>query len=153
VVSSSIDFKIMLKFNIHSECFEDLQSIVSHLRDRGQKTEWRGFWNGKNWSSAYVECTKNQQKYLAILHKSVKWEEIPEGCPITATKKHTYYLISTINSQIEGWEIIEKGTKKECQKALQNLPSNGDIFVQTFFKNAKIVCKTKAKKLINIEFL
>ena len=152
----------MKKFNIQSDCFEDLQSIVSHLRDRGQKTVWKGIWNGKNWTSAYIECTENQQKYIAVLHPSVKWEPISKTSNIMEnlewkeeieTKKHTYYLISTINSQVEGWEIIEKGTKKECQKALKNLPSKGDIFLQTFFKNAKIVCKTKAKKIINIEFL
>ena len=79
VVSSSIDFKIMLKFNIHSNCFEDLQSIVSYLKDREQKTTWRGVWTGKNWTSAYIECTKNQQKYLAILHPSVKWEKVDEN--------------------------------------------------------------------------
>ena len=68
----------MKKFNIQSDCFEDLQSIVSYLRDRGQKTVWRGIWNGKNWTSAYIECTENQQKYIAVLHPSVKWEQIPK---------------------------------------------------------------------------
>jgi hypothetical protein len=65
----------------------------------------------------------------------------------------TYLLITTTNSQTDGWEILEKGSKQECFEALSSLQSNGDVYTQTRYKNAIVVSKTTAlrEKMLHID--
>lgn len=60
----------------------------------------------------------------------------------------TYVLLSTINAAVNGWTAYCEGTKRECEKALENTPDfNGtDIWADTYRKNAVIVSKTTAKR-------
>jgi hypothetical protein len=67
--------------------------------------------------------------------------------------KTTYYLISTTNSQVEGWSIFGQGTKKEMEQLSLTHESfqdktelHSDIYAQTLDKNARVVSKTTAKK-------
>ena len=59
-----------------------------------------------------------------------------------------YYLISTINSQIDGWKIFGEGTKDECVTIqLTHKEFKGtDIYADTLNKNSKIVPKGQLKK-------
>lgn len=68
------------------------------------------------------------------------------------------YLVSTLNSELDGWEIVASGTKKELELELQALgksvwhnkdgskKSFSDIYADTMYKNAKIVSKEVAKR-------
>lgn len=64
-----------------------------------------------------------------------------------------YYVISTTNSQIEGWRSFGEGTKEECKKIqLEHPEFNGtDIYSDTLNKNSVIVSKTEAKRKYKIE--
>ena len=71
--------------------------------------------------------------------------------------KTTYYLISTTNSQVEGWSIFGTGTKKEMEalslthKSFQDLSeTHTDIYAQTLDKNSRVVSKNKAKQIYKI---
>ena len=69
------------------------------------------------------------------------------------------YLLTTINVEECGWEIVTSGTKEECQKEMDNLKkkvwfnSDGsqkmfsDIYDDTRAKNAIIVSNKKAASL------
>lgn len=72
--------------------------------------------------------------------------------------KATYYLVSTINSQINGWSIFGIGTKNEMkQLALthesfqDNSETHRDIYAQTLNKNSRVVSKTKAKQIYKLD--
>lgn len=72
--------------------------------------------------------------------------------------KATYYLISTTNSQVEGWSIFGTGTKKEMEqlalthKSFQDLSeTHRDIYAQTLDKNSRVVSKTKAKQIYKLD--
>ena len=60
----------------------------------------------------------------------------------------TYFVISTINSRVEGWSIFGQGTKEECKKIqLTDSAFQGtDIYADTLNKNSRIVSKTEAKR-------
>ena len=59
-----------------------------------------------------------------------------------------YYLISTINAQIDGWKIFGEGTKLECKNIqLTHKDFQGtDIYADTLNKNSKIIPKGQLKK-------
>ena len=63
--------------------------------------------------------------------------------------KTTYYLISTINAQIDSWRVFGEGTKNECVNIqLNHADFQGtDIYADTLNKNSKIVPKGQLKKL------
>ena len=57
------------------------------------------------------------------------------------------YLVTTINSETNGWDIIAIGNKKEVEKAREELVQksiDGDIYDDTRNKNAKILTKKEA---------
>ena len=60
----------------------------------------------------------------------------------------TYFVISTINSRVEGWSIFGQGTKEECKKIeLTDSAFQGtDIYADTLNKNSRIVSKTESKR-------
>ena len=62
--------------------------------------------------------------------------------------KTTYYVISTTNSQVEGWRIFGEGSKPECVTIqLTHADFQGtDIYADTLNKNSKIVPKGQLKK-------
>lgn len=59
----------------------------------------------------------------------------------------TYYLLSTINSRVNGWRAYHKGSKKECEEAIDTLREmrGTDIYADTLRKNAVVVSKTTAR--------
>ena len=59
-----------------------------------------------------------------------------------------YYLISTINSQIDGWRVFGEGTKDECKNIqLTHKDFQGtDIYADTLNKNSRIISKGQLKK-------
>lgn len=73
------------------------------------------------------------------------------------------YLISTLNREIDGYEIIAIGTKKELEIELDKLRKSvwhnedgtrkmfSDIYADTIAKNAKIVTIAVAKKEYKID--
>lgn len=67
--------------------------------------------------------------------------------------KRIYYVISTLNAQINGWSIYGEGTKKECRQIQLNNPAfkGTDIYADTLNKNSVIVSKTEAKKRYKID--
>ena len=72
--------------------------------------------------------------------------------------KRNYFLISTVNSQVEGWHIFGQGSKNEMEKLILNHESfqdnsetHSDIYAQTLCKNARVVSKTKAKRIYKID--
>jgi hypothetical protein len=73
-------------------------------------------------------------------------------------KTRTYFLISTTNSQVEGWSIFGQGTKKEMEQLSLTHESfqdkselHHDIYAQTLDKNSKVVSKTTAKKVYKLD--
>ena len=62
--------------------------------------------------------------------------------------KTTYYLISTINAQIDGWKVFGEGTKTVCVTIqLTHKDFQGtDIYADTLNKNSKIVPKGQLKR-------
>lgn len=62
--------------------------------------------------------------------------------------KTTYYVISTTNSQVDGWRIFGEGSKPECVRIqLTHKDFQGtDIYADTLNKNSKIVPKGQLKK-------
>ena len=77
---------------------------------------------------------------------------------INNQKLKIMYLVSTLNSQLDGWEIVASGTKKELELELDALGKSvwynkdgsqkafSDIYADTMYKNAKIVSKEVAKR-------
>lgn len=75
------------------------------------------------------------------------------------------YLVSTLNSQLDGWEIIASGTKKELELEMNKLEKSvwynedgsqkafSDIYADTMSKNARIVSKEVAKREYKIDDL
>jgi len=65
----------------------------------------------------------------------------------------TYFVISTINAQIEGWTIYGQGTKGECHQIRLNDPAfqGTDIYADTLNKNSRIVSRTEAKRKFKLE--
>lgn len=75
------------------------------------------------------------------------------------------YLISTLNSQLDGWKIISSGTKKELELELYKLDKSiwynedgspkafSDIYADTISKNARIVSNKVAKMQYKIDYL
>lgn len=69
-----------------------------------------------------------------------------------------YFLISTTNSQVEGWHIYGKGSKEEMKQlnltheAFQdNSQLHRDIYAQTLNKNSRVVSKTTAKRVYKLD--
>jgi hypothetical protein len=72
-------------------------------------------------------------------------------------KTLTYFLISTTNSQVEGWSIFGQGTKKEMKQLSlthelfqDKSELHCDIYAQTLNKNSKVVSKTTAKRVYKL---
>jgi hypothetical protein len=67
--------------------------------------------------------------------------------------KRIYYVISTLNAQINGWSIYGEGTKKECRQIQLNNPAfqGIDIYADTLNKNSKIVSRTEAKRKFKLD--
>lgn len=71
--------------------------------------------------------------------------------------KATYFLISTLNSQVNGWfSFGYSNSKKELEELADRLwlnrdeYGNLDIYDETYYKNCQIVTKTKANKVFHV---
>lgn len=70
----------------------------------------------------------------------------------------TFYIISTINAQQNGWEVYgTASTREAAQNGLKNISDfkdnsdiHRDIYAQTLAKNARIVSATWAKRRYGI---
>ncbi len=72
--------------------------------------------------------------------------------------KHTYFLISTTNAAVNGWSVYGRGSKREMEELrdshpafIDKTPQHRDIYAQTLAKNARVVSKTKARKVYKID--
>ena len=71
----------------------------------------------------------------------------------------TFYIISTINSRVEGWSIYGTySSRKEAEKDIFNIDAfidkselHRDIEAQTLLKNSRVVSKTEAKQKYHCE--
>lgn len=67
--------------------------------------------------------------------------------------KRIYYVISTLNAQMNGWSVYGQGTKKECKQIQLNDPAfqGTDIYADTLNRNSLIVSKTEAKRKFKLD--
>ena len=72
-------------------------------------------------------------------------------------KMATYILISTTNSQVDGWTVYGTGSKREMSDLRLNhsafqdtTETHRDIYAQTLQRNSRVVSKTDAKRLYHI---
>ena len=73
-------------------------------------------------------------------------------------KTRTYFLISTTNSQVEGWSIFGQGTKTEMEQLSRihesfqdNSQLHCDIYAQTLDRNSRVVSKTTARRVYKLD--
>lgn len=63
--------------------------------------------------------------------------------------KRTYYIISTTNAQVCGWDVWAVcESRQEANRKMDEIPDfkGTDIEADTLRKNARIVSKTEARK-------